>query len=101
MHGIRPLYAEYFAGAGRPDEARAQLTPDALEVSRSDHDMAYWVGATYALLGEKDQAFKWLNRAVKLGNENKPHYEHDRNLNSLRDDPRFAELLSKIHANGE
>ncbi|MGB7070720.1 MAG: protein kinase [Pyrinomonadaceae bacterium] len=98
MDGIRPLYAMYFAGAGRPDEARAQLTEDALEVSRADHDMAYWVGSAYALLGDKDAAFKWFNRAVKLGNENKPHFLNDRNLNSLRDDPRYTELIAKIGA---
>ena len=96
MDGIRPLYAEYLAGSGRPDEARAQLTEEALSVSRADHDMAYWVGSTYSLLGEKDLAFKWLNRAVKLGNENKPHYLRDRNLDPLRDDPRFAELMEKM-----
>jgi eukaryotic-like serine/threonine-protein kinase len=101
MDGIRPLFAEYLAGAGRIDEAKAQLTPEVLEVARADHDMAYWTGSAYALLGDKDLAFKWLNRAVKLGNENKPHYEHDRNLNSLRDDPRFAELLGKMGRNGE
>jgi serine/threonine-protein kinase len=98
MPGVRPLYAEYLAAAGRPDDARAQLTDDALAISKADHDMAYWVGATYALLGEKDLAFKWLNKAVRLGNENRPHYEKDRNLNSLRDDPRFTELLGKIHS---
>jgi serine/threonine-protein kinase len=96
MDGVRPLFAIYLAGAGRADEARAQLTEEALSVARSDHDMAYWVASTYALLGDKDAAFKWLNRAVKLGNENKPHYEMDRSLDSLRDDPRFAELMAKI-----
>ena len=59
--------------------------------------MAYWVGAAYARLGEKDLAFKWLERAVKLGNENKPWYQADASLDSLRDDPRFAELLEKMH----
>jgi serine/threonine protein kinase/tetratricopeptide (TPR) repeat protein len=96
MDGIRPLYAEYLAGAGRFDEARAQLTDDALSAARSDHDTAFWVGSTYSLLGEKDLAFKWLNKAVKLGNENRPHYEHSRNLDPIRDDPRFAELMAKI-----
>jgi serine/threonine protein kinase/tetratricopeptide (TPR) repeat protein len=96
MDGIRPLFAIYLAGAGRDEEARAQLSEDSLNLARSDHDMAYWVGSTFALLGDKDSAFKWLNRAVKLGNENRPHFEHDDSLNSLRDDPRFAELMSKI-----
>ncbi len=100
MDGIRPLYAEYLAGAGRPEDARAQLTDDALALSRTDHDMAYWVGSTYALLGDKDLAFKWLGKAVRLGNENKPHFEHDINLDTLRDDPRWQELLDKM-GNGE
>ena len=100
MDGIRPLYAIYLAGSGRDEEARAQLSEDALALAKSDHDMAYWVGSTYSILGEKDLAFKWLNRAVKLGNQNKPHFEHDKSLDPLRDDPRFAELMAKVN-NGE
>jgi serine/threonine-protein kinase len=99
MEGIRPLYAMYLAGAGRTEEARAQISDDALNLCRSDHDMAYWVASTYALLGDKDLAFKWLNRAVKLGNENKPRYETDINLDGLRDDPRFADLLATMGNN--
>jgi serine/threonine-protein kinase len=100
MDGIRPLYAIYLAGAGRADEARAELSDDALALSRSDHDMAYWVGSTYAILDNKDLAFKWLNRAVKLGNQNKPHFEHDHSLDGIRSDPRFAELMTKVN-NGD
>ncbi|MEO8042113.1 MAG: protein kinase [Acidobacteriota bacterium] len=100
MDGIRPLFAIYLAGSGRAEEARAELTEDALALSRSDHDMAYWVGSTYAILGDKDLAFKWLNRAVKLGNQNKPHFEYDKSLDSLRDDPRFSEVMSKM-GNGD
>lgn len=100
MDGIRPLYAEFLAGAGRPDEAKAQLTEDALALSRADHDMAYWVGSTYALLGDKDLAFKWLGKAIRLGNQNKPYFESDTNLDSLRNDPRFDELMGKM-CNGD
>ncbi|MGE3465562.1 MAG: tetratricopeptide repeat protein, partial [Pyrinomonadaceae bacterium] len=100
MDGIRPLYAEFLAGNGQFDDARAQLTEEALAISRSDHDMAYWVGSTYALMGETDLAFKWLGKAIRLGNENKPHFERDKNLNSLRTDPRWQELMDKI-GNGE
>ena len=96
MDGIKPLLAEFLAGAGRREEALAQLTPDALAISRADHDMAYWVGSTYALLGDMDLAFKWLGKAVKLGNQNKPHFEVDTNLITLREDPRWEELLEKM-----
>ncbi len=100
MDGIRPLAAEFLAGSGRPDEARAMLTDDALALSRADHDMAYWVGSTYALLGDHDLAFKWLNKAVRLGNQNKPYFDKDTNLDSVRDDPRWLELMVKMN-NGE
>lgn len=96
MEGIRPLYALYLAGAGRREDAMKQLSSDALKLARADHDSAYWTASTYAVLGDKDEAFLWLNKAIKLGNENRPHFERDRNLDSLRDDPRFAEAMAKI-----
>ncbi|MFN2412783.1 MAG: protein kinase [Pyrinomonadaceae bacterium] len=101
MEGIKPLYAVYLAGSGRKDEAVQQLTPEALGLSRADHDMAYWVASTYSLLGEKELALTWLNRAVKLGNENWPHFERDHSLDSLRDDPRFAEIMTRMKSNHE
>jgi len=96
MDGIRPLLASYLACDGQSEEARQELTEDALALSKADHDMAYWVGAAYAALGERDLAFKWLERAVKLGNENKPWYENNKCLDSIRSDPRFTDLLQKI-----
>jgi eukaryotic-like serine/threonine-protein kinase len=96
MEGIRPLYALYLAGSGRRDEALTQLSSEALSIANADHDTAYWVASTYAVLGDKDNAFKWFNKAIKLGNENKPHFELDRSLDSLRDDPRFEEAMAKI-----
>ncbi|MDM7923310.1 MAG: protein kinase [Pyrinomonadaceae bacterium] len=100
MDGIRPLYALYLAGAGRREDALVQLSSDALKLARADHDSAYWTASTYAVLGDKDEAFKWLNKAIKLGNENRPHFERDRSLDSLRDDPRFAEAMAKIGNGG-
>jgi serine/threonine-protein kinase len=98
MDGIRPLLAAFLANVGRSDEARAQLSDAALALSKSDHDMAFWVGEAYAQLGETELAFKWLCRAVKLGNENKPFYEGDILLEPVRNDPQFAELLEKMGA---
>lgn len=101
MDGVRPLYAMYLAGAGRLEDAREQLTEEALDVSRADHDSAYWVAQTFALLGEKDAAFKWLNKSVKLGNQNRPFFERDKRLDSMRDDPRWQELMEKMKKNGD
>lgn len=96
MDGIKPLYAMFLAGAGRGDEARKQLTESALAISKTDHDSAYWTASTYSLLGEKDLALEWFGLAIKLGNENRPHFERDNNLDPIRDDLRFEELMSQV-----
>ncbi len=98
MDGIKPLYAVFLAGAGHREEALAQLTDESLKLSKADHDSAYWVASTYAILGDKDNAFKWLNKAIKIGNENRPHFEKDRSLDNIRNDPRFAEAMAKVGA---
>jgi len=98
MDGIRPLLAIFLAGQGKREEAREQLTEEARGLAKADHDMAYWMTSASALLGEKDEAFYWLERAIKLGNENRPWFEVDKCLASLRDDPRFDELMKKIEA---
>jgi hypothetical protein len=58
--------------------------------------MAYWMASASAQLGEKDEAFYWLERAIKLGNENKPWFENDKLLVSLREDERFDKLMQTI-----
>jgi hypothetical protein len=47
-------------------------------------------------LGEVDEAFYRLERAIKLGNENHPWFETDKCLAPMREDPRFNELMKKI-----
>ena len=96
MDGMRSLYAIFLANIGRHDEARTQLTEKARNLAKADHDMAYWMTSANAQLGELDEAFYWMERAIKLGNENKPWYENDKMLAPLREDARFAELIKKI-----
>jgi len=96
MDGIRPLLAIFLAHMGKTEEARAQMTDEARGLAKADHDMAYWMCSASTQLGEIDQGFYWLERAIKLGNENKPWFETDRMLAPLRADSRFAELMNKI-----
>ncbi len=99
MEGVRPILAISLAANGRQEEARQELTERALKMAIADHDMAYWTASTYALLGEKDQALEWLGRAISLGNENRHWFETDKNLITLREDPRFKELMQRIADN--
>jgi serine/threonine protein kinase/tetratricopeptide (TPR) repeat protein len=63
-----------------------------------DGDMAYWVAAVYALLGEKDHALLWLQRTIDLGNHNYPWFERDKNFNSLRGDPDYQRLMKVVES---
>ena len=98
MHGVRPILAMCLSAQGHHDEARAQLTDQVKQNAAVDPDIAYELASVYALEGMKDEAFEWLEKAVALGNENRTPFQHDPNLSSLRDDPRFQELLQKIEA---
>ena len=96
MHGVRPFLAMCLSAQGRHEAARAELTEETKRTASVDPDIAYAVASVYALEGEPAEAFEWLNRAAALGNENKPCFEHDPNLASVRGDPRFKDLIRRI-----
>ena len=93
MDGIRPLYAIYLACRRPREDTPAQLSEDRLALSRADHDMASWVGSTYSILGDEDLAFKSLDPAIKLGDQNWPHFEHDKSLDPA---PRRSTILQSV-----
>ena len=61
-----------------------------------DGDLAEWIGAVYALLGEKRPALAWLRRAVQLGDHNFPWFQRDKNWDKLRGDVEFQRILGEV-----
>jgi serine/threonine protein kinase len=57
---------------------------------------AYEIAALYADLGDKDQAFKWLNTAYQEHDVGLLALKTDFVLDPIRSDPRFAELVRKV-----
>src|SRR5437660_1975640 len=96
LHGVRPYLALCLSKQGRHEAALAELNEDVKRTASVDPDIAYAVASVYALEDEHDGAFKWLNRSVALGNENRPWFERDPNLAELREDERLGELIHKI-----
>ncbi len=88
----RIFYAATLAKMGRKDEAIREGAA-ALELSPGDPMMLYNGACLYTLLGENDRAIDTLARAVGMGYENFRWMEHDPDLDRLRDDPRFIELI--------
>jgi hypothetical protein len=80
---------------GGEKEARGILASLEKE-SKSRYVDASTIGAIYAALGQKDQAFAWIDEAVEAHSGRMPMVELWPDLEPLRSDPRFDRLVSRI-----
>lgn len=80
---------------GRPDEG-LRWAREALAIDPEDAGVRYNVACLYALEGQSDEAIACLEEAIRVGFGNREWLKHDPDIESLRSDPRFAELMSKI-----
>ena len=63
---------------------------------KAGYSSAYRIAELYADLGDKDQAFRWLNTAYQEHDGGLVGLKTDFLLDALRSDPRFAELVRKV-----
>jgi tetratricopeptide (TPR) repeat protein len=56
----------------------------------------YNLACSYALLKRADQALKTLRRAIELGYRDFRYMREDRDLDAIRHDPRFRQLLREF-----
>src|SRR3989440_1175678 len=96
LDGIRPIYSGFLSALGFNEEAREQLNDEVKKTADTDHDVSYWLASAYAMEGERDEALRWLRRAIELGNENKPWFERNPSWDSLKDDPEFQQIIGSI-----
>jgi tetratricopeptide (TPR) repeat protein len=86
--------ADAYRQAGRLDEGRAIMGQ--LIAAKPDYwATSYNAGCFEALAGNADAAFEYLRRAKELDTEGESaqYFREDSDLDPLRDDPRFRELL--------
>lgn len=86
--------------AGRHQEAIA-AHEKAATFPRVGAVAAYNAGCAHALVGDQDKAFDWLNKSVETGFRDAAQFASDSDLASLRDDPRYQELMQKIRGGGD
>ena len=85
-----------YALAGKKDEA-LKIIDHLKELSASAYIAPYNIAAVHAGLGDKDQAFAYLDRAYSERSALLALYlTNDPRMDSLRSDPRYAELVRKI-----
>jgi len=92
---MKAEYASALALAGDPSKAQAQLN-NLLETSKQKYVSAYHLAAIYVGLKDKDQAFTWLNKAFQDRADWMVNLKVDPRFDSIRSDPRFAELLGRM-----
>ena len=63
---------------------------------KTGYSSAYDIACLYADLGDKDEAFRWLNIAYQERDIGLLRLKTDFRLDSLRSDPRLAGLVRKV-----
>jgi tetratricopeptide (TPR) repeat protein len=79
------------ARAGQRDEAL-----NVLEQVKEQGPMLKEIAIVYGELGDLDRAFEYLDRAYAEDPGSLTYMRADPTADSLKDDPRFAELLRKL-----
>ncbi len=87
--------AQAYALAGRRDEAQ-KLLEELVELSRTERQPAAGIALVYTALGERDEAFAWLDRAYDAY-DSWLFQLHDPIWDPLRSDPRFQDLLRRMN----
>jgi TolB-like protein/Tfp pilus assembly protein PilF len=84
-----------YAVSGQRGEA-VKILDQLKELSRQRYISPLEIGIIYAGLGEKEQAFAWLDKACAGRSWPLPNLKFDPRFDSLRSDPRFADLVRRI-----
>ena len=93
---IRPYLAICLSALGQHEEARKQITDSVKKVASIDHDISYWLATAYVMEKQYDEALKWLEYSINLGNENLPWFKRNPIWKPLHNDPKFKKLMKQI-----
>ena len=88
--------AHAYAGMGRRSEAQ-KILHDFEQKSATTYVSPYMIATLYAALGEKDAAFKFLEKSYQEKALDLSWYlRSDLRIDNLRSDPRYLALLSRV-----
>ena len=89
------LMKETYAKSGWKAFLRVRLA-DLLERSKKEYTRPFTAASLYARLGQKDEAFAWLEKSYQARDYQMSELDVRSDLDSLRSDPRFAELVRHV-----
>lgn len=94
------VLASFLAARGERGQAE-ELLHAITTGTYMDHHVAYSLGATYAQLGQREEALRWLRTAADTGFPCYPWYERDPLLQPLRGDPEFQGFMEDLRKSWE
>lgn len=89
------IHALILANAGRVGEARKYV--DAFANSEDAKNSPFKTGDLYAAVGDKEKAFAWLEKSYAMRQADLVSIKIDPALDSLRGDPRYADLMRRVN----
>lgn len=89
------VHASNLTLKGRYEEGMA-ADQRLIQLRPKDYVAHYNLACSYALMNQPDEAIKTLRRAVELGYRDFRYMKQDRDLESIRRDPRFKQLLREF-----
>jgi serine/threonine-protein kinase len=88
--------AYVYATAGKRNEALTIIRRLEDKYARKEA-IGQYIAPAYAGLGEKDKAFEWLEKDFQTRDGKLPEIRWELQFESLRDDPRFKDLLKRMN----
>ncbi len=93
------LVEQKYLSSGYAEARQTWLRGDIRELQRNAKDgqiPSFLIAGDYALLGEKDKAFEWLEKAFQERDPDLINIKTSDKLADLRSDPRFQDLLRRM-----
>ncbi len=96
LHSYKIFLAYCYLARGERERAFALIDDSVIATGEGDQDGAYRLASLYALDGNADQALRWLQRAIAMGNENYPWFIANPMWKILRDEPRIRATIEAL-----
>jgi eukaryotic-like serine/threonine-protein kinase len=97
--GRAPRYVagvgDALAAAGKRAEAH-KIIDELIQSSKSGNVSPFYIAEVHSTLGERDQAFEWLEKAYQSRDDELGWILINPSLDNIRSDPRYADLLRRM-----